>query len=123
MVVASFNTIKIYKYYSIVIHPCASFSTLYVEPDELMMDMPFDENLVVVDVRRETEFADGHIKGAVNLPLSNLTDPGSMADIDDTDNLYIHCGSGYRSVFAASLMKRQGIHNLRNVIGGWDKIK
>jgi len=94
-----------------------------VEPDELMMDMPFDENLVVVDVRRETEFADGHIKGAVNLPLSNLTDPGSMADIDDTDNLYIHCGSGYRSVIAASLMKRQGIHNLRNVVGGWDKIK
>ncbi|HEY6978853.1 MAG TPA: rhodanese-like domain-containing protein [Chitinophagaceae bacterium] len=94
-----------------------------VEPDELMMDMPFDENLVVMDVRRETEFADGHLKGAVNLPLSNLTDPGSMADIDDKDNLYIHCGSGYRSVIAASLMKRQGIHNLRNVVGGWDKIK
>jgi rhodanese-related sulfurtransferase len=94
-----------------------------VEPDELMMDMPFDENLVVVDVRRETEFADGHVKGAVNLPLNNLVDPGSMADIDDNENLYIHCGSGYRSVIAASLMKRQGIHNLRNVVGGWDKIK
>jgi hydroxyacylglutathione hydrolase len=37
--------------------------------------------------------------------------------------LYIHYGSGYRSVIAASLMKRQGIHNLRNVVGGWDKIK
>jgi rhodanese-related sulfurtransferase len=46
-----------------------------------------------------------------------------MADIEDKDNLYIHCGSGYRSVIAASLMKRQGIHNLRNVVGGWDKIK
>ena len=94
-----------------------------VEPDEFMMDMPYDENLVVIDVRREPEFAEGHVKGAVNLPLSDLTDPGSMADIDDKDNLYIHCGSGYRSVIAASLMKRQGIHNLRNVVGGWDKIK
>lgn len=94
-----------------------------VEPDELLLDMPFDENLVVVDVRREPEFAEGHVKGAINLPLNNMTDPGSMADIDDFDNLYIHCGSGYRSVIAASLMKRQGIHNLRNVVGGWDKMK
>ena len=94
-----------------------------VEPDELMIDIPFDENLVVVDVRREPEFAEGHIKGAVNIPLGDLVDPGSMADIDDSDNLYIHCASGYRSVIASSLLKRQGIHNLRNVLGGWDKIK
>ena len=46
-----------------------------------------------------------------------------MADIDDTDNLYLHCAGGYRSVIAASLMKRQGIHNLRNITGGWDSIK
>jgi len=37
--------------------------------------------------------------------------------------LYIHWGGGYRSVIAASLFKRQGIHNLRNVLGGWNKIK
>lgn len=94
-----------------------------VEPDELMMDIPFDENLVVVDVRREPEFAEGHVKGAVNLPLNNLVDPGSMADIDEKDNLYVHCAGGYRSIIASSLLKRQGIHNLRNVLGGWEKIK
>lgn len=94
-----------------------------VEPDELMMDLPYDENLVVVDVRREPEYAEGHIKGAVNIPLGNLSDPGSMANIEDSDNLYIHCASGYRSLVAASLMKRQGIHNLRNVLGGWEKMK
>jgi rhodanese-related sulfurtransferase len=77
----------------------------------------------VVDVRKETEFADGHVAGAVNIPLSNLTDPGSMANIDDTDNLYVHCASGYRSVIASSLIKRQGIHNLRNIAGGWAKIQ
>lgn len=94
-----------------------------VEPDELAMDIPFDDRLVVVDVRKEVEFADGHVKDAVNIPLSNLTDPASMANIEDTDNLYLHCGSGYRSTIAASLLKRQGIHNLRNVLGGWSKIK
>jgi len=94
-----------------------------VETDELAMDIPYDENLVVVDVRKEVEFADGHVKDAVNIPLGNMVDPGSMADIEDTDNLYLHCASGFRSIIAASLMKRQGFHNLRNILGGWAKIK
>jgi glyoxylase-like metal-dependent hydrolase (beta-lactamase superfamily II)/rhodanese-related sulfurtransferase len=94
-----------------------------VEADELAMDIPFDPNLVVVDVRRETEYADGHIKGALNIPLNDLVDPASMVNFEEQHNLYLHCGGGYRSIIAASLMKRQGIHNLRNVTGGWAKIK
>jgi len=94
-----------------------------IEPDELMMDLPFDDKIVVLDVRRPTEFADGHILDAVNLPLNEMNDPGSMSNINEDQNLYIHCSAGYRSVIAASLLKRQGIHNLRNVVGGWNKIK
>ncbi len=94
-----------------------------VEADELIMDIPLDNNLVVLDVRRETEFADGHLKDAVNIPLDEMTDPGSIANLEDNMNLYVHCAGGYRSVIAASLLKRQGIHNLRNVMGGWTKIK
>lgn len=94
-----------------------------VEADELMMDLPFDKNLLVVDVRKPAEYADGHLKEALNIPLSDLSDPGSMVNLEDRHNLYIHCAGGYRSVIAASLLKRQGIHNLRNVVGGWGKIK
>jgi len=94
-----------------------------VDADELMMDIPHDPNLVVIDVRRETEFADGHLKDAVNIPLEEMTDPGNLANIEETQNLYLHCAGGYRSVIASSLLKRQGIHNLRNINGGWAKIK
>lgn len=94
-----------------------------VEPDELFMDIPFDEHLVVLDVRKPTEFADGHLPEAVNLSLDDMKDPGSMANIDDNHNLYVHCSGGYRSVIAASILKKQGLHNLRNVLGGWNKIK
>lgn len=94
-----------------------------VETDELAMDLPYDDHLVAVDVRREAEFGDGHVRGAINIPLNELTDPGSMANIEEHQNLYIYCGSGYRSVIAASLMKRQGIHNLRNVLGGFNAIR
>jgi hydroxyacylglutathione hydrolase len=94
-----------------------------VEADELMMDIPHDKNLLVVDVRRPAEFADGHLKDALNLPLNDLTDPAMIANLDEDQNLYVHCAGGYRSIIAASLLKRQGLHNLRNITGGWGKIK
>ena len=94
-----------------------------VEPDELAMDIKHDPKLIVVDVRRETEFGEGHIKNAINLPLSEMTDVAQIATLDDDQNLYVHCAGGYRSVIASSLIKRQGYHNLRNVVGGFNKIK
>jgi hydroxyacylglutathione hydrolase len=74
-------------------------------------------------VRKPTEYADGHLPDAVNMPLDNMKDPGNLATIDDVNNLYVHCAGGYRSVIAASILKRQGFNNLRNVLGGWSKIK
>jgi len=94
-----------------------------VDADELAMDIPHDPNLLIVDVRKPTEYADGHVQGALNMTLSELTDPGNLADIEDNHNLYVHCAGGYRSVIACSIMKREGIHNLRNVNGGFAKLK
>jgi glyoxylase-like metal-dependent hydrolase (beta-lactamase superfamily II)/rhodanese-related sulfurtransferase len=94
-----------------------------VEPDELIMDLPFDEHLVILDVRKAIEFDEGHMDDAENLPLDAMKDPGSMAMINETDNLYVHCAGGYRSTIACSLLKRQGIHNVRNVLGGWRAIQ
>ncbi len=94
-----------------------------IEADELMMDIPHDPNLLVVDVRKETEFGEGHLEDAMNLPLSEMTNIVELAQFEETQNLYIHCAGGYRSVIAASLLKRQGVNNLRNVLGGWNTIK
>lgn len=94
-----------------------------IEPDELLMDMPHDKNLIVLDVRKPAEFADGHLKNAINIPLDELTDPGNLSNFEEHHNLYVHCAGGYRSVIAASMLKRHGIHNLRNVVGGWNQIK
>ena len=94
-----------------------------IEPDELAMDIPHDNLLEVIDVRKPSEFDIAHVKGAHNVPLDTLADPVNIAMIDDSNNLYIHCAGGYRSVIAASLLKRQGYHNLRNVLGGFGKMK
>lgn len=94
-----------------------------IEVDELAMDLPHDPRLEILDVRKETEFNDGHIKGAVNMPLNGFADILNLASVDHEKNLYIHCAGGYRSVIAASILKRQGFHNLRNVLGGYTQIK
>lgn len=94
-----------------------------IEPDELAMDIPHDSRLEIIDVRKPTEYEAGHVKGAHNAPLDTLIDPANIAMIDEENNLYIHCAGGYRSVIAASLFKREGYHNLRNVLGGYSKMK
>ncbi len=94
-----------------------------VEPDELIMDLPHDPNITVLDVRKETEFADGHLEDASNLPLAEMTDVTLLAQFEENENIYVHCAGGYRSVIAASILKKEGIHNIRNVVGGWGKIK
>lgn len=95
---------------------------LDVEADELAMDIPFDPNLVVIDVRTHSEFAEGHVKDATNIPLAEMADLAQIASIDEDQNVYINCAGGYRSVIAASLLKKEGYHNIRNIVGGWLKI-
>lgn len=94
-----------------------------IDADELAIDIPFDPNLTVLDVRRYDEFTEGHLQNAINLPLEEMADIAQIADFEENQNIYVHSGSGYRSVIAASLLKKQGYHNLRNVTGGWAEIK
>lgn len=94
-----------------------------IEADELAMDLPFDPNLKVVDVREYSEFSKGHVRDAINLPLDEMADLAQIASLEDDQNLYVHCSDGYRSVTAASLLKREGYHSVRNILGGWEKIK
>jgi hydroxyacylglutathione hydrolase len=94
-----------------------------IEADELAMDIPFDDKLVILDVRKPAEFAEGHVKDALNIPVNDLTDPLNIASFEEDQNIYVHCQGGYRSMIATSLLKREGIHNLRNIVGGYNKIK
>lgn len=94
-----------------------------IEADEMAMDLPHDPLMDIIDVRKPAEFDTAHVKGARSFPLDTLSDPLNVAMIEDDHNLYVHCAGGYRSVIAASLLKRHGYHNLRNVLGGFGKIK
>ncbi|MDI9320427.1 MAG: MBL fold metallo-hydrolase [Phycisphaerales bacterium] len=94
-----------------------------IDADELAMDIPHDPKLEILDVRKETEYAEAHVQSATNLPLNGFGDILNLAMIEHDRNIYIHCAGGYRSVIAASLLKKQGFHNVRNVLGGFASIK
>lgn len=93
-----------------------------VDPDEVAMDIPFDQHMVILDVRKTSEFEQSHLKSAKNVPLDALMDSNSYSSLALNQNLYVHCQSGYRSVIACSILKSKGIHNLRNITGGFKEL-
>ncbi|MEY4278359.1 MAG: hypothetical protein RL377_363 [Bacteroidota bacterium] len=94
-----------------------------VEPDELAMDIPFDEFLMPLDIRTEEAYNKSHIKNSVSLPLSEFMDPGSMSELDEHFNIYIISENGESNTLAASILKKQGIHNIRVVMDGWEGVQ
>ncbi|MEZ4905390.1 MAG: rhodanese-like domain-containing protein [Spirosomataceae bacterium] len=78
------------------------------------------ENVLVIDVRRPSEFAAEHIDGAKSLPLDAISE--LMAEFPKEETMYIHCAGGYRSMIAASILKSRGYDNLVDVAGGFAAI-
>lgn len=76
------------------------------------------EMLVVVDVRAEKEWQEGHIAGSVNIPLSHLTE--RAAELPTETTLVVHCKGGYRSSIAASILQVQGFEHVLDLVGGFD---
>ncbi len=70
-----------------------------------LADARDDDGVVVLDVRRDDEWADGRIDGAVHIPLHDLE--ARFEEIPDGE-LWVHCASGYRASIAASLLDRAG---------------
>ncbi len=94
-----------------------------VEVDELAMDIPFDAYLMILDIRTEDVYDKGHIKDSINLPLIEFGDPGAMSELDEHFNIYLIDDSGKQLLLAASILKKQGIHNIRIVQDGWDAVE
>lgn len=74
----------------------------------------------IVDVRRGNEYAIQHVQNVKNVPLDYLSQ--HMSEFTDDKPYVLHCAGGYRSMIAASILKARGIHNVRDVVGGFGAI-
>ncbi|HLJ46243.1 MAG TPA: rhodanese-like domain-containing protein [Bryobacteraceae bacterium] len=77
-----------------------------------------DHDLQIVDVRRPSEWDDGHVEHAVLKPLNRLE--SSLGDLDRHRTTAVYCKGGYRSSIASSILQRAGFEQVVNVIGGFD---
>ena len=75
---------------------------------------------IVLDVRSPAEFKDGHIKGALNFPLQNLT--SQMNKLKKEQVIVTCCRSGSRSGMAKRLLKANGFEQVHNG-GAWTSLK
>lgn len=75
---------------------------------------PLPDSLAVLDVREPVEWANGHIDGAVHVPLSDLAQ--RLAELPDRQTLVV-CKMGGRSAQAVAYLVQQG-HDAVNLDGG-----
>ena len=75
---------------------------------------------VVIDVRKESEYAAEHVEEAYNKPLAYIND--WIRDINPEQHFYLHCAGGYRSMIAASILQSRGYRNFTEIEGGFKSI-
>jgi rhodanese-related sulfurtransferase len=77
--------------------------------------------VLVFDVRKNSEFMSEHILEVENAPLDTINT--SMLQMPKDKTAYIHCAGGYRSMIFASILRARGYDNLVDVVGGFKAIK
>ena len=85
------------------------------ETDIAQMATALDAGAVLVDVREESEYAEAHVPGAVNIPMERL--PAQLDELDRTAPVHLICASGNRSAAMAEVLDAQGFDTV-NVLGG-----
>lgn len=91
-------------------------TTSQIDVDELDRRLRADPDLYLVDVRRPGEFNAGIAPGAFSMPLASFEQ--MMDQLDPNRQLYVICGSGYRSSIATSMLESVGVTNVVDVAGG-----
>jgi glyoxylase-like metal-dependent hydrolase (beta-lactamase superfamily II)/rhodanese-related sulfurtransferase len=88
--------------------------TAYDLSRRLASDMP----LTVLDVRGPGEVAGGTVPGAVTIPLPQLV--GRVSEVDASRPVVVYCAGGYRSMIAASVLRRHGVDDVSDLMGGYE---
>ena len=87
----------------------------------VLKDLENKSKHLILDVRSHDEHQNESISDSLNIPLKSINK--SIDQINFKSIFYIHCQGGYRSMIAASILKKNGIHSFSNVKEGYNSIK
>ncbi len=87
--------------------------------DDVRARLAAGETFILVDVREESEFANGHVPGAVHLGKGVIERDIEAKIPDPATPLVLYCGGGFRSALAADAIQKMGYANVISMDGGW----
>ncbi|MCW3089417.1 MAG: sulfurtransferase [Ferruginibacter sp.] len=88
------------------------FKQLFSSTPAVDLSTLIKEGAFLVDVRTPGEFAEGHVKGSVNIPLDAVQ--AQLATFKNKKNIIVFCRSGGRSSQAKSILEQNGFSNVVN---------
>jgi len=81
--------------------------------------MESGEKFLLVDVREDNEWADGHLPGAVHMGRGIIERDIEAKMPDTSTKIILYCGGGFRSALVADNLQRMGYTNVESMDGGW----
>lgn len=117
---------KIKKGYGQMIKKIKEFLYRSIDSNEIsykkMIELMKNSNFYLIDVRSSQEFEEGHLDGAINIPVYNIEKNIEKIIKNKTDIIILYCSSGYRSKEAKEILENLGFENVYNLKGGLNKI-
>lgn len=86
---------------------------------EVKKRMDGGEKFLLVDVREDNEWANGHIPGAVHMGRGIIERDLESKVPDPAAKLILYCGGGFRSALSADNLQKMGYKNVESMDGGW----
>ena len=77
------------------------------------------EKFLLVDVREDNEWANGHIPGAVHMGRGVIERDIESRVPDTSTKMVLYCGGGFRSALVADNLQKMGYNNVESMDGGW----
>jgi rhodanese-related sulfurtransferase len=86
---------------------------------EVKRSIDAGEKFVLVDVREESEWARGHLPGAIHLGKGIIERDIEQRVPDAGTKIILYCGGGFRSALSADNLQKMGYTNVESMDGGW----
>lgn len=107
--------LAIFVYYTQIYLPSRiSYGDITVEQAKELIETK--QPLVILDVRTDLEFEDGHIEGAINIPVEELQQ--RLGELNPSDEILVYCRVGGKSRRAMQILADNGFSRAYNMLGG-----
>ena len=101
-----------------IAHPASGSNSTLLSGAAFVQSYGATPGAVLVDVRTPSEYAAGHLAGAINIDVEDPSFGSKIAALDSSKIYFVYCRSGRRSAEATTLMHQHGIGHLLELSGG-----